>query len=197
MNKQELEARIKVVTETVEAHKHYVQKGKAELTELEAELAALNNPPITGRPFMKGVNEPEEGQLVWYHAVLGKQTEQCVNFEAAESNWQMDMLRRGELYPTEQDCREGNRRDEIRKRYEAMGRPYKTGEPNYRVVSYLKPTYNPYRIYRCTSFEKDNYRGEATYFDNGDDGQSAISAINAEYGAGSFEWACLGVKSNG
>lgn len=151
--------------------------------QIKAKCGESNNPPITGRPFMKGVNEPEKEQIVWYMSWAGK-PERFMYYDNSTMGLSLGML-----YPTEADCREGNRREEIRKRYEAMGRAYKEGEHNW-CAKKLNQSVD------VVTTLTNNIAG-VVYFATESDCQSAISAINAEYGPGAFEWACLGVKGNG
>ena len=140
-------------------------------------------PPVTGRPFMKGVNEPEIGQMIWYKDYASNQLI-GTNYHP----WDVNMLKAGLLYPTEQDCIEGKKRREVRARYEAMGRNFIRGGTNWfaltldGIVSLFDTKVSCYGI---------------PYFDTRKSCQAAIAAIDAEYGEGAFAKYVLGVNENG
>jgi hypothetical protein len=149
--------------------------------------------PVTGRPFMAGVNEPEEGQEVWYwdtndfRVVCGSFTSKN---RPAVIRIFADLLRRGELYPTEADCIFGEKRREIRARYEAMSDGFEFhGDNWYTYYSHNNKTL----IFGSSASLQDG----VPVFRTKERSQAAIDAINAEYGAGAFVKYVLGVNENG
>jgi hypothetical protein len=182
--KAELEARIKRASADIDMHKWYAQKGELEKAQLEAKLAALTVPPVTGRPFMKGVNEPEEGQRVYYMCSDGSV---CTNGVYYGANFQ-HVLKMGAIYPTEADCIEGNKREEICKRYAAMGRNFIYKKDN------CSACWDEAEM-KVKFILSETVRSEGVFFDTKEACRAAIDAINAEYGAGAFEKYVLGVNA--
>jgi hypothetical protein len=166
--------------------------GKAEQFIAKAKEAeqAEQNPPETGRPFMKGVNEPEEGQKTYYRMPM---TNVICEWEyKAANSWFHNMLCHGELYPTEADCIEGEKRKEIRARYDGMGRPFCKGVANY--TAYWHHGLSPARLVVSDMFYT---QGINVWFDTKASCQAAIDAIDREYGEGAFKEFVLGVRDNG
>ena len=178
----------------IEQFEELVQDFTAKADKFIAKVKQAEKPPVTGRPFCAGVNEPEEGQEVWYwdtnefKVVCGSFTSKVC---PAVIRIFADLLRRGELYPTEQDCIEGNKRDEIRKRYEAMGKKFELGEGNWFA-------YYDYRNQKIVCSDVSTVQhSEITYFATCGICRAAIDTIDAEYGDKAFERYVLGVNING
>lgn len=168
----------KALAECKNTYEHYEKL----LAQRQKEIKALQNAEKpTGRPFVKGVNEPDDGQFVWlYHFSLGDICQERYHpyFD--------DKLRKGMYYPTEADCIEGEKRREIRARYEGMGRAFVRKEQNWRA-------YWDHNSERILIGFNDSFQYAQVYFGTEEACQAAIDTINREYGEGAFEHYILGV----
>jgi hypothetical protein len=150
-------------------------------------------PPVTGRPFMRGVNEPGEGQTVWTPC---QSTGRPLRMAwSGEGNYIDGILQRqlkmGELYPTEADCIEGEKRREIVARYRGMGMEFKPNTPNWYALAIFNVDGTCVSVDIRSGFCKVSC---AIYFKSKANCQTAVDTINREYGDGAFLRYVLGVR---
>jgi hypothetical protein len=135
------------------------------------------------------VNEPEVGDVVFY-MYLGKVSE----VKYGNCAYMKYYLGRGELYPTEADCLYGEKKREIRERYEAMGDGFVDGGKN----AFAMYSHWSKRIYWSAEIKEvcDNVLQipGVVYFRTIMRGQAAIDTIDREYGEGAFERYVLEVE---
>ena len=173
------------MSKAIETLKGLLEQANKVIMEAEQEerKEATERQEATGRPFMVGVNEPKEGQNVYYMEFSGTVS---VSIYYNGIAWFNRSLLRGLLYPAEAECIEGEKRCEIEARYRAMGRPYVKNAKNWNACFD--------RMTRKVELYVSGYTDYGhVYFETEETCQSAIDTINREYGDHAFEHYILGV----
>ena len=155
------------------------------LAEKRAEAEQVKYPPVTGRPFTKE-NPPKRNGMVYSRDDMSESG--CYGFSyCSDDPDHVGALKHGELYPTEADCRYGEKKRKIEARYRGMGRAYKKSEPN--ICAWYSTFHQEIKM----GHTEYMHAGQI-YFDTKEACQAAIGTIDREYGEGTFEKYVLEVR---